>query len=392
MNDKISKIIDSIKLLDQTQSIGLYTGKCGIALFYHYCSLMLKDNESSKNCFNLIDDAIEEINNGEILPTYCSGIAGFGWTLAYLNQQKALCEIDIELLDELDGFLSRKMISDIHSNNYDFLHGAIGYGFYFLKRLDNGKCVDYLVELVENLHQISIKDKDGSIKWGSIKYDSNGEIIYNISLSHGLASIINVLTRIYQAEIKREKCEYLINGAIKYLLKQEIDHTKYNSYFPIWSIESDNVLSGSRLGWCYGDLGIAITLWQAGMAFNNSAWKEKAIEVLKHAATRRDLQANLVRDAGLCHGTAGIGHIFYRMWWNTRLPEFKDAADYWFNETLKMAYHKDGLAGYKAWQGEQYGGWQNEVGLLEGVAGIGLALMTYHYEMEPSWDECLLLS
>jgi lantibiotic modifying enzyme len=249
-----------------------------------------------------------------------------------------------------------------------------------------------LKKLVTKLDDIAIKEPDGSLKWESIKYGTDDEIIYNISLSHGIASIINILTRIYKVEIEQEKCKYLINGAIKYLLKQEIDRTKFNSFFPSWAVESEEKLTGSRLGWCYGDLGIAVTLWQAGEALKNSSWTVKAIEVLKYAATRKDLQANVVADAGLCHGTAGIGHIFYRMWWNTRLPEFKEAADYWFNETLKMAVHSDGLAGYKAWHGGENSGWVNEVGLLEGVAGIGLALMTYHYEMEPTWDECLLLS
>jgi hypothetical protein len=115
------------------------------------------------------------------------------------------------------------------------------------------------------------------------------------------------------------------------------------------------------------------------------------LEVLLFAAEkRRNLQENYVMDAGLCHGTAGIGHIFYRMWRNTRMLEFKNAADYWMNETLKMAKFEDGLTGYKTWHGKS--GWINSYGLLEGIAGIGLALLTYYYEIEPTWDECLLLS
>ena len=120
-------------------------------------------------------------------------------------------------------------------------------------------------------------------------------------------------------------------------------------------------------------------------------WIDKALEVLIFAATkRRDLQQNRVRDACFCHGTAGIGHIFYRMWWNTRMPEFKDVANYWFNETLKMSKFEDGLAGYKVWHTED--GYVNQMGILEGIAGIGLALLSYYYDMEPTWDECLLLS
>jgi hypothetical protein len=57
-----------------------------------------------------------------------------------------------------------------------------------------------------------------------------------------------------------------------------------------------------------------------------------------------------------------------------------------------MATFADGLAGYKTWRAPEYGGWINEDGLVEGISGIGLALLTYYYEIEPTWDECLLLS
>jgi hypothetical protein len=118
------------------------------------------------------------------------------------------------------------------------------------------------------------------------------------------------------------------------------------------------------------------------------------LEIFIFAATqRRNLQDNHVSDACLCHGTAGIGHIFYRMWWNTKLPEFKDAADYWFEQTLKMARFEDGLAGFKALEIQDgKSTWINKYGLLEGILGIGLAMLTYYYEMDPVWDECLLLS
>lgn len=72
------------------------------------------------------------------------------------------------------------------------------------------------------------------------------------------------------------------------------------------------------------------------------------------------------------------------------MPEFKDVANYWFNETLKMSKFEDGLAGYKVWHTED--GYVNQMGILEGIAGIGLALLSYYYDMEPTWDECLLLS
>lgn len=64
-----------------------------------------------------------------------------------------------------------------------------------------------------------------------------------------------------------------------------------------------------------------------------------------------------------------------RMWWNTRTPDFKDASDYWFNETLNMSKFENGLAGFK-FISVGYGFIPN-YSLLEGIAGIGLALTTY---------------
>ena len=76
----------------------------------------------------------------------------------------------------------------------------------------------------------------------------------------------------------------------------------------------------------------------------------------------------------------------------TQRDEFKQAALYWFDQTLKMAKFEDGLAGYKTWRSIEYGGWQNDYGLLTGIAGIGLALISAVSDIEPAWDECLLLS
>lgn len=146
----------------------------------------------------------------------------------------------------------------------------------------------------------------------------------------------------------------------------------------------------SRLAWCYGDLGAAIAFWQAGNTLGEQRWKTEALHILQHASKRIDLHANQVVDAGICHGTAGIAHIFNRFYRETKQIFLKDAADYWINETLKMATQKDGLCGYKAWQGEE--GWVAQQGLLEGIAGIGLVLISYLSTEDAAWDKAFLLS
>jgi hypothetical protein len=55
-----------------------------------------------------------------------------------------------------------------------------------------------------------------------------------------------------------------------------LDRKKFPSNFPSWIQESEP-LSGSRLAWCYGDLGISTALWQAAQSAGNKDW-EKMIE------------------------------------------------------------------------------------------------------------------
>ena len=237
--------------------------------------------------------------------------------------------------------------------------------------------------------------KDGNIiKWISeINVDNETrEKVFNLSMSHGIASLVLILGKIYTLGINKKQTEILITGAINYIVSQEQETEKYYSYFSSTIKTISNQNGASRLAWCYGDLGISVAIWNASQIIKNKEWENKALEILHYSTNRTDLAKNRVIDAGLCHGAAGIAHIFNRMYINTKDKEFKKAADYWYAETLKMANHKESLSGYKAWRSEEYGGWIEYFGFLEGIAGIGLTLMSAISDIEPDWDEILLLS
>ena len=131
----------------------------------------------------------------------------------------------------------------------------------------------------------------------------------------------------------------------------------------------------SRLAWCYGDLGVATSLWQAGKALHNREWQEKALEVLRFSTSRRDIRSAGVIDAGLCHGAASVCMMFHYAYRQTGENLFEEVRDYWFDVTLNMGSRKEGLAGYSAWGGNEKG-WVKEYDLLEGIAGIGLLLLS----------------
>ena len=116
-----------------------------------------------------------------------------------------------------------------------------------------------------------------------------------------------------------------------------------------------------------------------------------AYRILLHAAERRDLVENMVYDAGICHGAAGIALVFNILYQEAGLTQYREAAAHWLDVCLNMSYHRDGIAGYREWRLPEYGGWKNTPGLLNGVAGIGLSLLSFVSDQEPSWAGSLLL-
>ncbi len=380
---------------DESQ-IGVFSGISGNCLFHFYFSKYSQNEEYYNVGVKMIEETIHRINNGYTFPTYCSGIAGAGWVLEHLRKE-GFIELDTDpILQHFDEFLFRTMIIDMKSGNYDFLHGALGYGFYFLKRFKNTasknlktKYSGFLHDLIRFLKKTAVTDEQG-IRWLSIVNRVKNEAGYNLSLSHGIASILNFLARLYEHPEFKSQVEPLLKGAIQYTLsyKNKDGNTFY--MFPSWISEPYRACP-SRLSWCYGDLGLGVSLRMAALAINDTALLKTSIVVLEHAAKRRTFESSLVKDSAICHGAYGNALIFERLYRETGNTSFKAAADYWILEGLSMANFSDGYAGYKQWDGANMG-WKNESGFLTGIAGIGMVTLFYLSEFESSWDECLMVS
>jgi len=373
------------------ENIGLMGGKIGVALFYFYYAKYLGEDKFADYAVDLISEVFDVINNDFTYHTHAGGLAGIGWTVEHLAQNEFIDTDTNEILADLDPYLHKAMIFDIQNGNYDFLHGAVGNGVYFLSRKNNEKSKEYLKELIDEMEKVSHKDDDNARKWLSTLNIEEGTKGYNLSLSHGIASIIVFLGKVLETGIYDEKVSLLLNGAVKYLLKHRLDRKKFNSNFPSW-IREGEPLNQSRLAWCYGDLGIAISLWQAAQSAKNKEWEKIAADVLLDSTARRDLKENAVIDVGLCHGSAGIMHIYNRAYHYIDNDTFKETTLYWAEKILDMAVYEDGYAGFKAWHTEKYGGWVSEAGFLEGISGIGLALISLIADIEPKWDRTLFIS
>jgi uncharacterized protein YyaL (SSP411 family) len=130
-------------------------------------------------------------------------------------------------------------------------------------------------------------------------------------------------------------------------------------------------------------------LW-AGMSADEPSWVEIGIETL-HASTGR---SSGVVDAGLCHGAAGLAHIYNRAFHATGDARFLQAALVWFQKTVNMQTDH-GYGGFQSFMKARdatvvENPWRDDLSFLSGAAGIGLALLAGVSDVEPNWDRLIL--
>lgn len=373
--------ISSVLLSHQWQSVSL-TGGLGSELLFWYYYLRFKSNdEINRKFFKSLNDSLKLIQDRQLGVSFSYGLTGIYWAINHIKDYHAIQDSDILKVD--DSFyesLIKEAEAEIDKDNFDLLSGAIGTLM---------SIIDYNNANKFNTSVFKMFQKQINGKWQSKEDKDRNE--YNFGLAHGMPSVISFLS-IYSNAISSNRCYNTINDCLEFILSTKKTDSKGSLFPSILKCNGSTPIYNSRLGWCYGDLGIANAFWQAGKAFKNKNWQTEAVSILLHTSKRRNLIDNLVLDCGLCHGTSGIAHIFNRFYKETGVNEFDDVRWFWLNKTIELADFEDGLAGYKNFLGDE--GYQNDYGLLEGISGIGLVLMGFLKDDTRimNWDRCLLLS
>jgi hypothetical protein len=219
---------------------------------------------------------------------------------------------------------------------------------------------------------------------------------FNLGLAHGVPAVIALLGQANALGVHAPRSLTLLEGAVAWLLAQKNPEGSGSCFATIVSPRYAQETGPSRIAWCYGDLGLGVALLWAARSVGRGDWEAEALAIARLAAKREVAKAG-VRDAGLCHGAAGNAHIFNRLWQATGEELFREAALTWFEETLALRQPGLGLGGFRAWMPgpeakDNPEPWVDAEGLLEGAAGIGLALLAAVTPMEPQWDRMLMVT
>jgi hypothetical protein len=211
----------------------------------------------------------------------------------------------------------------------------------------------------------------------------------NLGIAHGITSILKNATDCYKKGIQKTKSKAIALSIINYLIKNKNNDIS-SSYFPyfVGNLKSENQFS--RLSWCYGDLGISYILYQSSIVFNKDKIANFAMNVLIHTTKRVSEEETNIVDAGICHGSAGVAHIYNKMWHKTQNPIFKEAMEHWILKTIEYAISKNNMVNYNSYNPTSKKSKLN-YSLLEGSAGVGLVLQSY-LTGDFTWDYSLMLN
>lgn len=364
----------------------LARGDAGVALFYHYLAIVTEDESAALRAADLVMAAVARAST--LSCSLFSGFTGLGWSLEHITDTS-----EEDANENIDRALAFVLDVAEWERDFDLLYGLAGMALYALERLPRPSAAAALETIVCHLDAICDRH-NGTVAWLTKAHLLPSETaaiapsgMYIVGVAHGIPAIINVLARILGSGIAVERARDLFDGAVRWLLLHRGSNT--SSVYPYWIANGSPAPAEFRLAWCYGDLGIAATLFSAARHANEPALESAALALAREAANRPAGTCGVV-DAALCHGSFGLAHMFARLHNATRAPWLRDAAIRWYRDGFSRYRRGESFGGFPAWDVPTQA-YVADAGLLSGAAGIGLALLAAVSEIEPAWDRLLLI-
>lgn len=294
----------------------------------------------------------------------------------------------------------------VHMRDYDVFEGFTGIGRYLLAFADYPELrkalnavLTYLVRLSEN----KIIDGQSVPGWHipasnlvlpqekiDFPYGS-----FNCGVAHGIPGPLALLSLSLSAGVEVPGQRQAIRRIAEWLLRWK-QEDKYGPFWPQW-VAWETQQSGigvsdwRREAWCYGNLGVARTLWLAGKALDKPDWQQISLDTFVALAHRPEEDWN-IHAPTLCHGWAGLLQMTQRMYadsgadqlnavrerlaWRI-LESFDGSTPFGFSEVIKTEHETSVL---------------HSPGLLQGAVGAVLALLGLYSAQEPDWDQVLLIT
>lgn len=353
--------------------------------------------------------AVADLGQRPSIPALYGGFSGPGWVDAHLGGRFADDADEDFVHEEIESVLLARIEASPQDANYDLISGLVGFGVYALERWPRGLSTRIVERVVAQLVALAEVEHDG-ITWTTahtmpapIKISQGSRGYRNLGLAHGIPGVLAFLGRASCRGCLGAHGAWALEGGVEWLLRNQrpLAHgLRYPAGLPIGGDLCDIDRSVSRVAWCYGDLGVAAALLLAGICHERADWSREAVLLAGNCAAVT-IGDGRVQNHGLCHGSAGVGHVLARMAQVSGSQSLRDAARSWFRKTLETRTSVVGIDGYATFRPEnpfaarpEFRDYRfvRDASFLTGASGVALALAGCFSAVNPSWDRVLLLS
>jgi hypothetical protein len=369
-------------------------GSAGLAILAAYLDPVDLGLSERSRAERHLRQALATVAEGPVVASLHFGLAGVAWAAAHLQERFPNCDTEA-FCAEVDETLAEYLKPAEWAERYDLLTGLVGLGVYALERLPRPAAVECLERVVDHLAALAQPKHPGVTWWTDpatlpeATREQYPHGYYDLGLAHGVPGIIALLGQACAAGVAQAKARLLLDGAVRWLLSQQQTVGGREGFPPLVGPGAGGKLA--RAGWCYGEPGIAVALLGAARGAGEPAWEQAALAIARRAAVLSPEQAG-VQDASLCHGAAGLGHLFNRMYQATGDSLLGEAARFWFRRTLDLCPLPGGSARCAGAEPKESMAWEDRPIVLMGDAGVALALAAACASVEPAWDQMLLVT
>jgi lantibiotic modifying enzyme len=355
-------------------------GSAGAALLFAELAAENGDERDAETALAFLDAALDRAAEDRPNALLYPGTVGVGWALAHL--EGSLVDEDPDEND-VDVLVDQALTANWPSA--DLIRGVAGTGVYLLERQRSTKAmVDRLAAMSTTTDQgiTWFVDPETCLPDRRAAYPHG---YYDVGMAHGQAGCLAVLAHALAAG--DESARPLLEGATAWTLAQRL--TDGPGCYPTLVPNDARPPHGGRVAWCYGDPGVAAGLLAAGRALGDERVVNEAVDVALTAAARTDDHG--VVDAPLCHGSAGLMHVFSRLHQQVQDERLADAARYWYGIAVHQRMPGKPVAGYGSMRPDgDLLTYEPLAGFLEGATGVALALLAATSERDYGWDALLL--
>ena len=259
---------------NQLQEFGYSGGLLGKALFFLYYGAYTEDNTYLRGAGKLLNQSISKLAGPYKGRNYYKEAAELGTFLEYMKTNGLVDDSSGKILSAIDEAQAKGIEEALTLNTFDPQNGALVGGLYFLARSRSSEAARCQLEnLALALIALSLQDPCGNLYWRSQLFSSGN--IY-LGISHGMAIIVLYLCRMCEMDILADRCRETMHKAVSYMLSHQQDYQRDGCFFPDIVGETP---SKTRLGLCYGDMGVGYSLYRAGGVLNDDRIRQKALQV-----------------------------------------------------------------------------------------------------------------